>query len=120
MRASTGTIVIATLVVVVASGVSMRLLDGDEYPSLGDEGLAFLAIVTAAITSSFVARASREHEASQAEEEVSDQQGSKRASIGSTESSTTWPQHSIEPTTPERDRDGRLRQGPVPRHTFAA
>ena len=38
------------------------------------QGLAFLAIVTAAITSSFVARASREYDAAQAKEEVSDQQ----------------------------------------------
>ena len=107
VRASTGTIVSATLVVVVVSGVLMRLLDGDEYATVGDgmwwaiqtvttvgygdvtpsnvtgrlvaalvmlQGLAFLAIVTAAITSSFVARASREYDDAQAKEEVIDQQ----------------------------------------------
>ena len=36
------------------------------------EGIAFLAIITAAITSTFVARATREHEASEAKEETSD------------------------------------------------
>jgi voltage-gated potassium channel len=35
------------------------------------EGIAFLAIITAAITSTFVARAAREREASQAREEMS-------------------------------------------------
>ena len=36
------------------------------------EGIAFLAIITAAITSTFVARATREHEESEAKEESSD------------------------------------------------
>jgi voltage-gated potassium channel Kch len=36
------------------------------------EGTAFIAIVTAVITSTFVTRASREYEAAQAKEEVSD------------------------------------------------
>jgi voltage-gated potassium channel Kch len=36
------------------------------------EGIAFLAIITAAITSTFVARATREHEASQEKEETGD------------------------------------------------
>jgi voltage-gated potassium channel len=38
------------------------------------EGTAFIAIVTAVITSTFVARASREHEAARAETELSDRE----------------------------------------------
>jgi voltage-gated potassium channel len=38
------------------------------------EGTAFIAIVTAAITSTFVARATRAHEAAEAEEETSDRE----------------------------------------------
>ena len=38
------------------------------------EGTAFIAIITAVITSTFVARASRDYEAAQAEEEVSDRE----------------------------------------------
>jgi voltage-gated potassium channel Kch len=38
------------------------------------EGTAFIAIVTAAITSTFIARATREHEARGAEDEPSDRE----------------------------------------------
>jgi voltage-gated potassium channel len=92
MRLAAGVIVTATAVGVVGAGVLMRVLDLKEYGSIwvgmwwavttvgyGDvtphrtigrivasfvmlEGIAFLAIVTAAITSSFVARAALEHE----------------------------------------------------------
>jgi voltage-gated potassium channel Kch len=37
-------------------------------------GIAFIAIVTAVITSTFVARAAREHDAAQAREELSDRE----------------------------------------------
>lgn len=93
VRMAASVIVTATLLVVLASGVVMRLLDHKEYPNVwvgmwwalqtvttvgyGDvtpqetigrvvativmfEGIAFLAIITAAITSTFVARAERE------------------------------------------------------------
>ena len=96
VRAAAGAIVFTTLVVVVAAGALMRLLDGEEYPSIGLgvwwalqtvttvgygdavptnvvgrilaavvmlEGIAFVAIVTAAVTSTFVARATLEQEA---------------------------------------------------------
>jgi voltage-gated potassium channel Kch len=99
VRSAANVIVVATLVVVLIGGVLMRLLDGDEYPSVwegmwwalqtvttvgyGDvtpqersgriiaafvmlEGVAFLAIVTAAITSTFVARERRQREAERA------------------------------------------------------
>jgi voltage-gated potassium channel len=38
------------------------------------EGTAFIAIVTAVITSTFVARATREHEAQRLEDELSDRE----------------------------------------------
>jgi voltage-gated potassium channel Kch len=38
------------------------------------EGTAFIAIITAVITSTFVARASRDYEAAQAQEDVSDRE----------------------------------------------
>jgi hypothetical protein len=38
------------------------------------EGTAFIAIVTAVITSSFVARATRENEAARAKDELSDRE----------------------------------------------
>jgi voltage-gated potassium channel len=90
VRSAAGVIVATTAVIVVASGVLMRLLDHHEYPNIfigmwwaiqtvttvgyGDvtpkavagrivaaivmlEGIAFVAIVTAAVTSTFVARA---------------------------------------------------------------
>jgi voltage-gated potassium channel len=104
IRGAASTIVTATVVVVIASGFAMTLLDHSEYPGLfrgmwwalqtvttvgyGDvtpqhvsgrlvgaavmlEGIALLAIVTAAITSSFVERAQRANKASDdAEEQV--------------------------------------------------
>jgi voltage-gated potassium channel len=93
VRNAANVIVVATAVVVVASGVAMRVLDHEEYPNIwrgmwwalqtvttvgyGDvtpmhtsgrivaaiamlEGIAFVAIIVAAITSTFVARANRE------------------------------------------------------------
>jgi voltage-gated potassium channel Kch len=93
IRTAASVIVTATLVIVVAGGVAMRLLDHGEYPTIwvgmwwaiqtvttvgyGDvtpthpsgrfvaaivmlEGIAILAITTAAITSTFVARAQKE------------------------------------------------------------
>jgi voltage-gated potassium channel len=92
-RVAASVIVAATTLVVVLSGVLIRLVDSKEYPNVfvgmwwamqtvttvgyGDvtpharagrlvatvvmlEGIAFLAIVTAAITSTFVSRAQRE------------------------------------------------------------
>ncbi len=105
VRSAAGVIVSATAVVVIASGVLMRVLDRHEYPNIwvgmwwalqtvttvgyGDvtpkhsagrivaafvmlEGIAFLAIVTAAITSTFVARAERESDALHTKVETSD------------------------------------------------
>ncbi len=96
VRNAASVIVVATLAVVVASGVAIRILDHHEYSSIwlgmwwalqtvttvgyGDvtptntsgrfvgvlvmlEGLALLAIVTAAITSTFVARAEEQRSA---------------------------------------------------------
>jgi voltage-gated potassium channel len=93
VRSAVSVIVSATIVIVVGSGILMRLLDQSEYPNVfkgmwwaiqtvttvgyGDvtpkavsgrvvavfvmlEGVAFLAVATAAITSTFIARASRE------------------------------------------------------------
>jgi voltage-gated potassium channel len=90
VRSAAGAIVSTTAVIVIASGLLMRVLDHREYPNIfigmwwaiqtvttvgyGDvtpkavggrivaalvmlEGIAFIAIVTAAITSTFVARA---------------------------------------------------------------
>ena len=107
MRNAAGVIVVATLVVVVGGGVLIRVIDHEEYPSVGVgmwwalqtvttvgygdvtparlsgrlvgaavmlEGIAFIAIVTAVITSSFVARASREFEESHRQEELSDRE----------------------------------------------
>ncbi len=106
VRSAASVIVVATLVVVVAGGVAIRILDHHEYTSIwmgmwwalqtvttvgyGDvtpkstsgrlvgafvmlEGLAFLAILTAAITSTFVARAEAQREAkAQAEDELAE------------------------------------------------
>jgi voltage-gated potassium channel len=105
VRTAAGVIVTATMIVVVVSGVVIRLVDEKEYSTVwvgmwwslqtvttvgyGDvtpkdvagrlvgtvvmlEGIAFVAIITAAITSTFVARATREYEAGQASEEESD------------------------------------------------
>jgi voltage-gated potassium channel len=95
VRNAASVIVGATFVLVVASGVAIRILDHREYSSIwlgmwwalqtvttvgyGDvtpkntvgrivgaivimEGIAFLAIITAAITSSLVARAQAQHD----------------------------------------------------------
>jgi voltage-gated potassium channel len=103
-RGAAATIVTATFVVVVVSGILMRLLDHREYPNIfrgmwwavqtvttvgyGDvtphekigrivatgvmlEGIALLAIVTAAVTSTFVERA---REARQATEDVQERE----------------------------------------------
>jgi hypothetical protein len=43
-------------------------------PTTGLEGTAFIAIVTAVITSTFVARATRDYEAARVEEDVSDRE----------------------------------------------
>ena len=96
VRLAVGVIVTATAIVVVTSGVAMRLLDHDEYDNVwvgmwwalqtvttvgyGDVtpkhvsgrivgslvmlyGIAFLTIIIAAITSTFVARAEHERQA---------------------------------------------------------
>jgi voltage-gated potassium channel Kch len=96
VRNAARVIVLVTLLIVVAGGVAIRLIDHHEYSSIwlgmwwslqtvttvgyGDvtpttapgklvgalmmlEGIAFLSIVTAAITSTFVARAQAEREA---------------------------------------------------------
>jgi voltage-gated potassium channel len=55
---------------VTPSNVSGRLVGA----AVMLEGIAFIAIVTAAITSTFVARASREAEAARHEEELSDRE----------------------------------------------
>jgi voltage-gated potassium channel len=95
VRNAASVIVGATLLLVVASGVAIRILDHREYSNIwlgmwwalqtvttvgyGDvtpkntagrivgaivivEGIAFLAIITAAITSTFVARAQAQHD----------------------------------------------------------
>ena len=106
VRTAASVIVVATLSIVVAGGVAIRILDHREYSSIwlgmwwslqtvttvgyGDvtpknvpgrfvgaivmlEGIAFLAIITAAITSTFVARAQAERDAAdQASDEVAD------------------------------------------------
>ena len=102
VRNAAGVIVATTALLVVASGVAIRLLDHREYSSIwvgmwwglqtvttvgyGDvtpksvagrfvgaavmlEGIAFLAILTAAITSTFVARAREQHDAEAAAQE---------------------------------------------------
>jgi voltage-gated potassium channel Kch len=106
VRNAVSVIVGATLVIVVAGGVAMRILDHDEYTNIwtgmwwslqtattvgyGDvtpkntpgrlvgalvmlQGIAFLAITTAAITSTFVARATAERDAAaRASEDLAD------------------------------------------------
>jgi voltage-gated potassium channel len=105
VRNAANVIVVATAVVVVTSGVAMRVLDHEEYPSIGRgmwwalqtvttvgygdvtpmrtsgrvvaafvmlEGIAFVAIIVAAITSTFVARANRESGQSDTEHGPSD------------------------------------------------
>jgi voltage-gated potassium channel len=103
VRSAASVIVTTTGVIVIASGLLMRLLDHKEYPNVfigmwwaiqtvttvgyGDvtpkavagrivaafvmlEAIALVAIVTAAITSTFVARASHLQEARAAEDEL--------------------------------------------------
>jgi voltage-gated potassium channel len=106
VRNAASVIVGTTLVIVVAGGVAMRILDHHEYSNIwlgmwwslqtvttvgyGDvtpknapgklvgalvmlQGIAFLAITTAAITSTFVARATAERDAAaQASEDLAD------------------------------------------------
>ena len=105
IRSAVSTIVVATLTVVVISGVLMRVLDHKEFGSVwlgmwwaiqtvttvgyGDvtpkdvlgrvvaaavmlQGIAFIAIITAVITSSFVARATRARDAAQAKDEMTE------------------------------------------------
>ena len=107
IRGAVGTIVTATFVVVVVSGVLMRVLDHREYDNIfkgmwwalqtvttvgyGDvtpqekigrivaalvmfEGIALLAIVTAAVTSSFIERAQRARQAEEATEEKQEEE----------------------------------------------
>jgi voltage-gated potassium channel Kch len=107
MRNAAGVIVVATTVVVVGGGVLIRLIDNEEYPSVGVGmwwalqtvttvgygdvtptqlsgrlvgaalmlwGTAFIAIVTAVITSTFVARASRDYYAAQLKDALSDRE----------------------------------------------
>ena len=102
VRNAVSVIVVTTLVIVVAGGVAMRILDHHEYSNIwlgmwwslqtvttvgyGDvtpknapgklvgalvmlQGIAFLAITTAAITSTFVARATAERDAAAKESE---------------------------------------------------
>ncbi len=99
VRIAASVIVTATLLITVVGGVLMRLLDGEEYPTIGVgmwwalqtvttigygdvtpkepagrivaafvmlEGVALLTITIAVITSTFVARASREREDAEA------------------------------------------------------
>jgi len=103
VRSAASVIVTTTLLIVVGSGLLMRVLDHREYPNIfigmwwaiqtvttvgyGDvtpqavagrivaavvmlEGIAFVAIVTAAITSTFVARASHLQEIAAAGDEA--------------------------------------------------
>ena len=100
VRSAARVIVSTTAVIVLASGLLMRVLDHREYPNIfigmwwaiqtvttvgyGDvtpkavagrivaavvmlEGIAFVAIVTAAVTSTFVARATKQYDAAAAE-----------------------------------------------------
>lgn len=102
VRLAAGVIVAATVVIVVISGVLMRVFDQQEYSSVGEgmwwalqtvttvgygdvtpkepagriiaafvmlEGIALLSITVAAITSTFVTRAQREHDAADAADE---------------------------------------------------
>jgi voltage-gated potassium channel len=107
VRTAASTIVGVTILVVVASGVLMRVFDHREYSNIwvgmwwalqtvttvgyGDvtpqdttgrviasfvmlEGIALLAIVTAAITSTFVARAAKERLGDESREELTELQ----------------------------------------------
>jgi voltage-gated potassium channel len=107
VRNAANTMVTATTLVVVGSGILMWVLDHSEYPNIGRGlwwaiqtvttvgygdvtpahtagrivaavvmlwGVAFLAILFATITSTFVARAEREREERHSAEEQSEQQ----------------------------------------------
>jgi voltage-gated potassium channel len=107
VRNAASVIVTASVVIVVAAGVLMRVLDHREFPNIwlglwwavqtvttvgyGDvtprdvpgrivaaavmlEGIALLAIVTAAVTSTFVERAQRDRERAEAKELERDQE----------------------------------------------
>jgi len=107
VRNAASVIVTASVVIVVAAGVLMRVLDHREFPNIwlglwwavqtvttvgyGDvtprdvpgrivaaavmlEGIALLAIVTAAVTSTFVERAQRDREREEAKELERDQE----------------------------------------------
>ena len=102
VRNAAGLIALSTTIVVVGSGVLMRVLDRSEYPTIGRGvwwamqtvttvgygdvtpahtsgrivavvvmlwGIAAVSIVVAAITSTFVARATREHQQDEQTEE---------------------------------------------------
>jgi voltage-gated potassium channel len=108
VRRAASAIVSTTAVIVIASGLLMRVLDHREYPNIfigiwwaiqtvttvgyGDvtpkavggrivaalvmlEGIAFIAIVTAAITSTFIARAERLQDVAAAEDEAAREAG---------------------------------------------
>jgi voltage-gated potassium channel Kch len=108
VRRAAGAIVGTTAVIVIASGLLMRVLDHREYPNIfigmwwaiqtvttvgyGDvtpkaiggrivaalvmlEGIAFVAIVTAAITSTFVARAEHLQDVAAAEDDAAREAG---------------------------------------------
>jgi voltage-gated potassium channel Kch len=107
VRGAAGVIVTATAAIVVGAGVLIRILDSEEYPSVGLgmwwalqtvttvgygdvtptqlagrlvaavvmlQGVAFVAIVTAVVTSTFVAHATREHEAARMQDETTDRE----------------------------------------------
>ncbi len=108
VRSAAGAIVSTTAMIVIASGLLMRVLDHREYPNIfigmwwaiqtvttvgyGDvtpkavggrivaalvmlEGIAFIAIVTAAITSTFVARAEHLQDVAAAENDAAREAG---------------------------------------------
>jgi voltage-gated potassium channel Kch len=108
VRSAAGAIVSTTALIVIASGLLMRVLDHREYPNIfiamwwaiqtvttvgyGDvtpkavggrivaalvmlEGIAFIAIVTAAITSTFVARAEHLQDVAAAESDAAREAG---------------------------------------------
>jgi len=107
VRNAAGVIVLVTASIVVGAGVLIRIVDSDEFPTIGLglwwalqtvttvgygdvapaqvsgrivgavvmlQGIALLAIVTAVITSTFVARASRDYQAQLARDELSDRE----------------------------------------------
>ena len=104
VRNAAGVIVVATAVVMVGAGVLITLIDNEEYSNVGVGrwwaiqtvgygdvapkhvggrivaalvmlyGIAFIAIVTAVITSTFVARATREQVAEKRKDELSDRE----------------------------------------------